>query len=762
MPERIRLTVLGGSALATPLLFESLARQGAGAAYEAVLVGRNPDTLGRVTALSQDLLSRHPQADIRVRSTTDAARGLEGAHLVLNQVRVGGLEGRLFDETFPRAFGVPGEETVGPGGFSSALRGIPVALELARAIRSQAPDATVVNLTNPSSLIQYALRRYAGLRVVGTCDAPVSLMDMIARALEAPRDALAFELGGMHHFTWVTAVRQEGADRMPDLLDRLERMPRLGVDPECVRALGAIPSPYLRFVFHADRVLAATEGRAPRAQQLIELNRRLLEAARRWQPGEPADWLRLRGAAWYDKIVTPALLALAERRPAALVLSVDNRGAFPFLPDDAVVEGLVAVHDGKAGRAAPVSFPPDVQALVQRNQAYESMAVQAIVERDRGLALRALMSNPLVHDFNQARGVLAAVWPDEPRPAVRIERPAGTPVAPPLRLPTLSYGERLLESFTLPEGSFALITMEEPWELARSRLALPPAAVAFVRELDAYGLEALERALPEVEAVVALGGGTSTDAAKYVAWRRRLPVDVFPSITSVDAAVTTSIAARAAGIVTYIGHIVPRRVFVDTDLIRAAPPRLNRSGVGDILCAHTALWDWGHARDRGQEGFDDEAARAMQAWLGRIRAEAESIRQVTPDGIRLIMEAFADISMICRVYGSSRPQEGSEHTFAYNAEYLTGRGFLHGELVALGAFVMASLQDNAPEWLEEAYRATGLLWQPRDLGLTRAEFVHVVKTLNEYHKNFGRRFSILDTHTLDQAFGERLAERLTF
>lgn len=762
MSDRIHLTVLGGSALATPLLFESLARQTPTAAYDVTLVGRDLDRLRLVTALAQDLLRAHPQVDVRVDSTTDVARGLQGARLVLNQVRIGGLEGRLFDETFPRAFGLPGEETVGPGGFSSAVRGIPVALELARAIRQQAPEATVVNLTNPSSLIQYALRRYGGLRVVGACDAPVSLMEMLARALETTPSELTVELGGMHHFTWITDVRQGSAERLPELLERLERLPRLGVDPELVRALGAIPSPYLRYVFHPDRVLAETEGRAPRARQLIDLNRRMLEAARGWRPGQPADWLRLRGAAWYDKIVAPTIVALAERRTVELVLSVDNQGAFSFLPDDAIVEGWVPLREGAPGRTAPGSLPPDVQTLVQRNQAYESMAVQAIVEGDRALALRSLMSNPLVHNFNQARGILSAVWPDEPRPSVRVERPAGAAESPPLRLPTLHYGDRLLETYALPEGSFALITMEEPWELARRRLGLAPAAVAFVRELDAYGLEALERSLPEVEAVLALGGGTPTDAAKYVAWRRRLPVDVFPSITSVDAAVTKSVASRAAGIVTYIGHIVPRRVFVDSALIRAAPARLNRSGVGDILCAHTALWDWRHAQAHGREEVDGPAAQAMQAWLERVRAEAGSIRRVTPDGIRLIMEAFADISVICRVYGSSRPQEGSEHTFAYNAEYLTGRAFLHGELVALGAYVMASLQQNTPEWLEKTYRAAGLLWQPRDLGLRREEFVRVIETLNEYQRNFGRRFSILDTHTADRAFADRLADRLEF
>ena len=126
------------------------------------------------------------------------------------------------------------------------------------------------------------------------------------------------------------------------------------------------------------------------------------------------------------------------------------------------------------------------------------------------------------------------------------------------------------------------------------------------------------------------------------------------------------------------------------------------------------------------------------------------------------MEAFEDISLICRRFGSSRPQEASDHTFAYNAEFQTGRSFLHGELVGLGTYVMASLQENDPRFLLDAYARTGLLWQPRDLGLTRDEFVRILRTLNQYQKNFGRRYSILDERKVSEAFIESVAAGLEF
>lgn len=764
--HRNKIVVLGGSALATPRIFEVLQREAPSSAYDFVLVGRDEEKLDLIYRVSEDILREADSLDVTVATSTDLHGSLAGADYCINQIRVGGMKGRLFDETFPREFGIPGEETVGPGGFANSLRGIPLTLEICRTLEQVAPQVTLLNLTNPSSIVHYAIRRYTSVNVVGTCDAPVSLMEMIARVLGVPADGLEFELGGMHHFTWIVGVKQNGVERLPEVMDHLGEMAKLGTDPELVRALGAIPSGYFKYYAHPDRILAATEGRTPRAQQLIDLYEQILDDYRAWQPGQPRDMVSRRGAAWYDKIVVPTLTKLSDHQNTNLVLSTDNNGAFPFLPDEAIVEGWVPLRDGVVQKPLSVEFPQDIQAMISQNCAYEMLAAEAIVEQDRDTAIRALMSNLMVRDFNQVRGILQKVWPGEETFSLAVEIPekAETTREDDLgfKIPTLTYGDHLLEEFNLPEGSYALITMEEPWELAQDRLARQPDAVAFVRELDWYRLEALERALPPVEAVVGLGGGTATDAAKYVAWRRGLPVDAIPSITSVDAAVTKSIAARAGGHVTYIGYIVPRHVFIDSTLIQGAPVRLNISGVGDILCAHTALWDWNLAHQHIGEAYDQAAVDAVRGWLQQIHEQAAEIKAVSPAGIRTIMQGFEEISIICRRFGSSRPQEASEHTFAYNAEFQTGKGFLHGELVSLGSYVMARLQGNNLGYLTDVFEGTGIRWQPQDVGLTKDEFTTTLETLNWYQANFGRRYSVLDERTIDQPFIDEMVSELVF
>ncbi len=762
MNPRIKLVVLGGSALATPKLFEVIGNLSAEAAYDVVLFGRNRHNLELVKRFSEAVIAGFEGLDIQVGFSTNAREALAGADYILNQIRVGGLEGRVFDETFPRQFGIPGEETVGPGGFSNSLRGIPVVLEYCRMIEEIAPDAVVLNLTNPSSIIQYAMRRYSNVKVIGTCDSPISLMGSIAGMLGKPAAELQFDWVGMHHFGWVVGVKHQGKELLPEVLGRLDELPKLGTDPEIVRAIGAVPAVYLRYYFHSDRILAATEGRTVRGQQLIGLFNRMQAEMEAWKPGDPTSVLDQRGAGWYAKIVVPTLLALAEKRTTELVLSVDNNGLLPWLPERAIVELPVRIQDGQMQTPRVSEVPQDVQGMISRNCAYEMLAAEAIMEKDRDKAMRALLSNLLVSNFNQVRGILEQVWPGETKHTFQMDIPQEEGSVTPFKVPTLYYDREMIEKIHIPEDDFAVITMKVPWEKVKDRFVRQPKAVLFVEELDWYRLESMERVLPEVSAVIGLGGGMAVDAAKYVAWRRHIPVDAVVSITSVDASVTKSIAARAGGHVTYIGYVVPRDVYVDYRLIQGAPPRLNRSGVGDILCAHVALWDWELAHEHIGESYDPAAVAAVLHWLERIEENAAEIREVTEQGVRITMEAFEDISLICRRFGSSRPQEGSDHTFAYNAEFQTGKSFLHGELVALGAYVMANLQENDPKYLARVYERTGIRWQPKDIGLSKDEFIQTLKTLNWYQKNFGRRYSILDEARISQSFIDTLVDQLEF
>jgi 6-phospho-beta-glucosidase len=411
MSDRIKLAVLGGSSVAAPELIRALAacQPPDGRPVEIVLLGRTAAKLAAVAAVCARLAAQST-LPITVRHDTNLARGLEGAGYVLNQVRVGGYAARAYDESFPQAFGIPGEETWGPGGMNNARRTIPVTLEHCRLIEAVAPDALLINLTNPSSFIQYAVAHYTRVNVLGVCDSPVGLAHRIAALLGAPPAELWVGYVGMHHFGWVTEVRWNGRDALPEVLARVDQMPGLAVDPDLARAIGAIPTSYFKYYYHPERILAQQRGQPVRAEALLALEARLLtEYADPALVGLPES-LEERGAHWYQAIVVPVLLAHAYDTRAVHTLNVSNGQALPWLPPGAIVELPVVVARHGLVPLAPPPVPADLRGLLAHNAACEMLWVEAVVERSYQKALRAMRLNHLVPNSEVARGILREIW----------------------------------------------------------------------------------------------------------------------------------------------------------------------------------------------------------------------------------------------------------------------------------------------------------------------------------------------------------------
>ena len=428
----VKVVVLGGSGVATPALAQALHQSpDRTQPIELVLVGRSAGKLETVAGIARLFGEGDPL--LTVSTSTDVDAALAGADYVLNQVRVGGLEARSFDESFPNELGMPGEETVGAGGFANASRTIPAVLDYARRMERICPEALMVSFANPSSLVQYAVAHYTTLNVLGLCDAPISLVQNIARAIGAPAQELEVDYVGMHHFGWVSGVRQGGRDRMPDVLEQAA-VASPNVDAALTRALGVIPGNYLNYIFHGDRVLAGKRGKPTRAQELLGLQDEVLvEYEASLASGQKPAGLARRKAAWYDAIIAPVLLAFIEGRAGvsaayksrAFILNVTNQGRVPWLPDDAIVELPSRIEVGKIVTPPAAALPDDVRNLVQRNCAYEQMAVTAIVERDRERALRALLLNPMVRGYDQAVAILERAWSWTPETSASVGATGG-------------------------------------------------------------------------------------------------------------------------------------------------------------------------------------------------------------------------------------------------------------------------------------------------------------------------------------------------
>lgn len=408
----VKFTVLGGSSIAAPELISAAAAYMDGQRrLQVVLHGRDAAKLERVGRVCQRMAEAVPGLSVAL--TTDLREALGGADFVLNQVRVGGLAARAYDEVFPHRWNIPGEETVGPGGAANALRTVPVVLDLCRAVELYAPGCTLITFSNPSSVVQRAVAQQTRLKVIGLCDAPYTMHQVAARSLGAAADAVDVQYVGMHHFGWITSARVEGVERLADVLADDAACAALGLAPEVGRAVGALPHPYFRYFFHPDRMLAKQRRAGqPRAHELQQLETELLAAYAQHQGPDKPEAVARRSALWYEAVVLPVLAALAFGVPARLAVNIANDGRVDSLPDDTIVEVTADIVDGEIRALRPRRLPPpSMMGLLQANAAYEQTLVSAILDDSADLLLQALLMNPLVPSYDAAQEIMAEVWP---------------------------------------------------------------------------------------------------------------------------------------------------------------------------------------------------------------------------------------------------------------------------------------------------------------------------------------------------------------
>ena len=171
----MKLTILGGGGFRVPYVYDVLLRdQGSPRIEEVCLHDLDETRLASMTRVLAELAHGYPDAPI-VTSSTVLDEALEGSDFVFAAIRVGGLAGRVCDERVALDLNVLGQETTGPGGLAYGLRTIPTMLDIAHRVRSLAPQAYVINFTNPAGMITESMQQVLGDRVLGICDTPSGL-----------------------------------------------------------------------------------------------------------------------------------------------------------------------------------------------------------------------------------------------------------------------------------------------------------------------------------------------------------------------------------------------------------------------------------------------------------------------------------------------------------------------------------------------------------------------------------------------------------
>jgi 6-phospho-beta-glucosidase len=400
----MKVAVIGGGSTYTPELVSGLTRLDVD---EFVLEDIDPDRREVVGGMARRMLARQA-FEGRLEVTGDLETAVEGADFVLIQIRVGGQDARLHDETAPLACGCIGQETTGAGGFAKAMRTVPVVLEIAERVRAiAAPDAWIVDFTNPVGIVTRALLD-GGHRAVGLCNVAIGFQRQFADWLGAEPGRVVVDQVGLNHLTWVRRVLLDEEDVLPSLLadhgdelaDEIE-LPRRLLDE-----LGAVPSYYLRYFYAHDAVLREQLDGEPRAAVVQGIERNLLDLYRDPAVDERPDLLMQRGGAYYSEAALGLISSLVTGDGAVHEVDMRNDGTLAGLADDDVVE-----VPARVGRDGPEPLPqlplaPELLGLVQHVAAYERLTVRAALSRDPADARKALLAHPLIGQVELVDGLL--------------------------------------------------------------------------------------------------------------------------------------------------------------------------------------------------------------------------------------------------------------------------------------------------------------------------------------------------------------------
>jgi 6-phospho-beta-glucosidase len=429
----VKLAIIGGGGFRVPLVYGALL--GRRPFDEVVLYDVDAERLDRIALVLEGQAAEHGER-LPFRTTTDLDDALEGAGFVFAAIRVGGLEGRTVDEGVPLGYGVLGQETTGPGGICFALRTIPAMVDLAERVARRAPDAWLVNFTNPAGMVTEALQQVVGDRAIGICDSPSGLCRRVGAALGREPDALWFDYFGLNHLGWLKGVRDGAAERLPELLsddaalEALEEGRLFGA--EWLRSIGMVPNEYLYyFYFAADTVEAIGRSPRPRGAYLLDQQAGFYAA----RPDSPAEAVRAWRAAkderdrtymaeardgheaettaspddpgGYEAEALAVVEAIRSGTGAVRILNTANRSALGFLDDHAVVE-VPCVVDGAGARPVAVGPVPDhAAALMASVKAVERVTIEAALTGSTALAVKALALHPLVPSVTAARAIFA-------------------------------------------------------------------------------------------------------------------------------------------------------------------------------------------------------------------------------------------------------------------------------------------------------------------------------------------------------------------
>lgn len=402
----MKIVVIGGGSTYTPELVTGfLERICSLPLQELWLTDINEERLDIVGGLSSHMV-KQKGSPFEVRLSTNTDDALQDASYVITQLRVGCMEARRNDEYLGRRHNLIGQETTGIGGMANALRTIPVVLDIANKIENIAPDALLVNFTNPSGLVTQALSQHApNVSAVGLCNDPITSKMRIIQGFR--KNGIAIQPGhaqldtlGLNHLTWHRGFTVDGEDLWPQVMQGLAndmlRFSKFDWDIDTVMQLGMLPNNYLQYYYYTQECLHKQKSWPPsRAEKVMEIEKELLQEYSDPNIDALPPSLMQRGGAYYSTVATQLINAHYNDLREIHTVNICQGDAVKEWPADWVLE-LPCEIGRDSIRPLPTNpLPAATYGLLAHVKQYELLTVQAAVNQDRRSAYQAILVHPL-------------------------------------------------------------------------------------------------------------------------------------------------------------------------------------------------------------------------------------------------------------------------------------------------------------------------------------------------------------------------------
>lgn len=414
----MKIAVIGGGSTYSPELINGLLeRTKILPVRELWLVDIDPERLEIVGGFIRRMVAAAGNP-FSVQLSEDYKRAVAGASYVVTQLRVGKMAARREDEYLGKRHGLIGQETTGVGGMAKALRTIPVIREIAAEMRRSVPGAVLTNFTNPAGLVTQALTDVLPHgQGIGVCNVPITTRMSIIKRLEKATgtevDPARTQLDtlGLNHLSWHRGFTLDGEDLWGEILretvKELRSQPEPEWDPDWIEKNRLIPNYYLQYYYHTERKLAAQNKWPPsRAEEVMEIEKRLLAEYAEPDRSSPPEDLMKRGGAYYSTAATQLIAAHHAGKGEVHVVNIAHRGTVEGWPADWVLEMPVKVSRGAVEPLRVPPLPKLCYDLIARVKEYELLTVQAAIHGDRKAAREALLAHPLGPGPDRADAVL--------------------------------------------------------------------------------------------------------------------------------------------------------------------------------------------------------------------------------------------------------------------------------------------------------------------------------------------------------------------